>query len=173
MVPETKQVMRLLIECVDELRLHEQNQEYLTDPLLRARIAGFMATFKPGELVANLCTGPSAITTIAVTVFPNAEEWLRTNVPDFNGDRVCAVRPTSPFNPNGLTSYEDIEEDTSRECTFEDHVMALQKLCEMVGFNLFVGGIKSPLELVDPGNWDVEVVDAFWQLVYRGDVIYG
>lgn len=113
------------------------------------------------------------MTTITLTVFPDAEAWIRENVPDFGGDRVCAVRPTSPFNPDGLTAYEDIEEGTAKECTFADHVTALQKLCEMVGVNLFVGGVKSPLELVDPGNWDVEVVDAYWQLVYRGEVLYG
>ena len=116
---------------------------------------------------------------IQVVVFPDPERWLRENGPALTGDNICAVRPKGPFNPDGLTTYVDTSDErpnldiSEKKCTLADHVTALQKLCEQVAVTLFVGGVKSPLELCDPGNWDVEVVDAYWQLLFYGEVIYG
>ena len=112
-------------------------------------------------------------TAISIRIFPDAEKWLRENVPSMESDSVSCVRPRGPFKPRGKTEYEDLEEGTTKLCSFQDHVRALQLLCEQVGSTLFVGGIKSPRDLEDPCNWDAEVVDAYWQLVYYGKVIYG
>lgn len=112
-------------------------------------------------------------TQITAVIFEDAEQWLRENVPMMGGDQICAVRPMQEFNPDGMTKYEDIEEETEKECDMAAHVKALQLLGDKIGRTLFVGGLKSPHELTDYCNWDVEVVDAFWQLVYRGEVIYG
>jgi len=54
-----------------------------------------------------------------------------------------------------------------------DYVDALRLLVEQIGVTLFVGGLKSTVQLLDLGNWDAEVVDAFYQLVYRKEIIYG
>lgn len=113
-------------------------------------------------------------TKITIEVFPNAEAWLRKNLPNMTADTVACVRPSGRLNVRTLAcAYEDVEEGTKKDCTLEDHVRALRQLAELVGVKLFVGGIKNPRELVAPGNWDVEVVDAYWQLVMLGEVIYG
>lgn len=112
-------------------------------------------------------------TKITLTIFENAEAWLRKNVPDLGGDAAACVRPIEDFHPDGFTRYEDMEAGGIKKRTLAHHVRALQLLSEQVGRTLFVGGIKSPFDLQDTANWDVEVVDAFWQLVYRGKCIYG
>lgn len=112
-------------------------------------------------------------TPITLTIFPDAETWLITNADDLATDRVAAVYPTSSFHPRGLTHYRDQETGKKYRCNMEAHVKALQLLCEQIGRTLFVGGIKSPYDLTDPGSWDVEVVDAYFQLVCLGEVVYG
>ena len=113
------------------------------------------------------------MTTITAILFENAESWLKENVPDMEADGVSAIRPVTAFNAEGTTRYKDSEEGTSKDCTMADHVQALKLLCDSVGKTLFVGGIKSPIDLVDPCNWDSEVYDAFFQYVMLGEVIYG
>lgn len=113
------------------------------------------------------------MTAITATIIPEAETWLRENMPDLTGDTVCAVRPIGAIRSNGSVLYEDIEEGTRKVCAFSDHVAALQLLAAQIGKTLFVGSLTSPTQLEDPCNWDVEVVDAFWQLVYHKEVIYG
>lgn len=118
---------------------------------------------------------------IQLTIFEDAEKWLRENFRDLGWDSVAAVYPLESFNPDrgeklgrtGETKYEDREEASTKFCSMSDHVRALQLLCEQIGRTLFVGGLKSPFDLIDAGNWDVEVVDAYFQLVYHGKVIYG
>lgn len=113
------------------------------------------------------------MTAISIKVFDNAEVWLTKHLPDMNVDSVACVRRVSKFNPNGNTTYRDYEDDIAVERDMKAHVKALQTLCETVGVSLFVGGVKSPRDLLDAGNWDVEVVDAYFQLVMHGEVIYG
>lgn len=117
---------------------------------------------------------------IAITVFEDAEKWIRENVPDLAWDNVAAVHPS--FGPRGrfefdnrdaVATFVDDEDGSVRDVPFDDLVKGLRLLCETIGRTLFVGGIKTPHALTDPGAWDVEVVDAYWQLVYRGEVIYG
>ncbi len=128
---------------------------------------------------------------ISVVIFEDADKWLRENLPDMHADSVACVYPLTRFYPDGHTPYVDREELTEaqyeaiqsgdslagitaiKQLTMADHLRALLLLSEQVGDTLFVGGLKSPKDLVDPGNWDVEVVDAFYQLVYYGRVIYG
>lgn len=112
--------------------------------------------------------------TISVTVFEDADKWLRDNLGDMTWDSVAAVVPTdSPLNLGGENEYEDREDGTKKMCSWDDHLKALDLLAQKIGKTLFFGVLKSPTELADPCNWDVEVVDAFYQLVYRQDVIYG
>jgi hypothetical protein len=113
------------------------------------------------------------MTAIAIEIFPDAEAWLRENMPDMVTDTVAAVRPVGEFTMDAFTKYEDVEEGTTKDIFPYQHREALQKLCEQIGRTLFVGDLTSPFQLVDPANWDVEVVDAYWQLVYHGEVIYG
>ena len=129
---------------------------------------------------------------VSVVVFEDADKWLRENLPDMHADSVSCVYPLTRFYPDGATPYVDREELTEdqydRLCSGErdwdgitaikwmkmdDHIRALLLLSEQVGDTLFVGCLKGPYELRDPGNWDAEVVDAFYQLVYYGKVIYG
>ncbi len=110
---------------------------------------------------------------ISCTIFPDAEAWLRENLPDMCSDNVCSIHPSEAINLNGLTPFIDYEDDSVKGIGMDDFVRALQKLCNMVGTTLFVGGIKGPMDLVDPCNWDAEVVDAFWQLAFYNEVIYG
>lgn len=114
------------------------------------------------------------MTEIKSTIFPDAEAWLTENMLYFEVDSIAAVYPVTTFNPDGLTRYCDAEEGTTKERSMEDHVLALRKLCELVdGKKLFVGGVRGSMELTDGLNWDIEVVDAYFQLVYYGEVIYG
>ena len=112
-------------------------------------------------------------TPITLTVFEDADAWLRENVRDLMADGVSVVYPNEPIVPGIGTEYVDTEEETRKYCLWSDHIDALQLLTEQIGRTLFVGGLKSPFDLVEPGNWDAEVVDAFFQLVYRKEVIYG
>lgn len=110
---------------------------------------------------------------IAITVFENPDLWLRENLGSMEGDGVCPVLPYSGINLGGDMEYEDIEEGSRKTCSWADHLDALRLLSEQIGKTLFVGGLNAALELTDLGNWDSEVVDAYWQLVYHKQVIYG
>lgn len=111
---------------------------------------------------------------ITAVLFDDAEAWLRENVNDLSMDSIQAVHPRQTINLDGLTKYRDSEENTTKLCSLDDHIKGLRLLCEQIGNKkLFVGGLKNPADLLDAGNWDVEVADAFFQLVYHGEVIYG
>lgn len=110
---------------------------------------------------------------IKATIFPDAEVWLKENLPDMGVDSVAAVHRTSEVNLDGVTSYKDFEENKVKHCKLQDHLEALQLLCDKIGKTLFVGGLRGATELADAGNWDVEVVDAYYQLVFYKEVIYG
>ncbi len=111
---------------------------------------------------------------ISVEIFPDAEKWLKENLGDLTIDNVACVVPNKPLNKQGFyPEYIDNEENKTKAATMADHVKALQLLCEQIGVKLFVGGLKSPLQLLDAGNWDAEVADAFFQFVMLGEVIYG
>lgn len=111
---------------------------------------------------------------ISVVVFEDPEAWLREHLPDMTIDSVACVYPIEPFNPNYKTTYEDCEENKKSEHNMNDHIEALKLLVNNIASKkLFVGGIKNPLDLVDPCNWDVEVVDAYYQLVMYKKILYG
>lgn len=110
---------------------------------------------------------------ISLVIFPDPEAWLRKNLPDMHSDSVACVYPMRRMKPGHEMLYQDIEENTVRVRSWRDHVTALRLLTEQVSRTLFVGGVKSPFDLLEPENWDAEVVDAYWQLVYYGEVIYG
>jgi hypothetical protein len=110
---------------------------------------------------------------ITITVFADPDGWLRKNLWDFTWDGVAPVVPYGPWLAGQTMQYRDTEEGSTKDCTWADHLTALRLLCEQIGQTLHVGGLKSAIQLTDPGNWDAEVVDAFFQLVYRGEVIYG
>jgi len=114
------------------------------------------------------------MTKIEVTVFINAEQWLIKCVNDMGIDSVSAVHRLTEFKADGGAMYEDTEESTTKRIDLITHVKALRNLCQLVeDRKLFVGGITCAQELTDLCNWDVEVVDAFYQLAYHGEVIYG
>lgn len=110
---------------------------------------------------------------IIATIFPDAEAFLIENLPDFCVDGVSAVYPIEKWNWAG-TRFIDDYEDTSKIIDLPKLAEALDTLVQQVsGKKLFVGGITNPVDLTDPCNWDVEVVDAFYQIAYYGEVIYG
>ena len=116
------------------------------------------------------------MTAIKSTIFENAEAWLTENMSDLYTDGVSSVHRLKKFNPEGLTPYHDYEEefDVTKNFTMKEHVTALRKMVRLIdGKKLFVGGVKAAVDLTDAGNWDAEVVDAFNQLIYHGEVIYG
>lgn len=122
-------------------------------------------------------------TQIQVTIFEDAEKWIIDNVPDMGIDAVASVYPVEPINVETLkgsilfVNDNDSDDPTERRVkrlNMHDLVKGLQLLAKEIGDKkLFVGGIKSPTELMDAGNWDVEVVDAYFQLCMLGEVIYG
>ena len=135
---------------------------------------------------AGGCRGWTVGSPVVITVFEDGEAWLREHLPLIGTDRVAAVRPFTDLDLDGLTGYEDTEDLADTRATEDNvdgarremrglaaHLKALQLLCEQVGRTLFVGGVTSPFALTDPGNWDVEVADAYFQLVMLGEVIYG
>lgn len=111
---------------------------------------------------------------IQSVVFPDPEKFIHDEVLTFDVDNVSACYPNGGFSNNGLLTIEDQHEGKSKLVTITGLVTALKQLCELIdGQKLFVGELKSAQELADPCNWDAEVVDAFWQLAYHGEVIYG
>ncbi len=113
-------------------------------------------------------------TKITGPIFEDAEKWLLENMPGLLVDSVCSIYRANYDEKSGLCRYRDTEaNDKEVVCTLRDHVKGLKLLCRQIGKTLFVGGIHSPTDLVDPGNWDAEVVDAFRQLCFYGEVIYG
>jgi hypothetical protein len=116
------------------------------------------------------------MTTISTPIFENAEEWLETQITGgyIATDDIAAVYPSGKYDEDFGCFFIDNEEGTAKYCDFERHVKALELLVKLVATKqLFVGGITNPVDLTDTGNWDVEVSDAFFQLVYHGEVIYG
>ncbi len=114
------------------------------------------------------------MTQINATIFSDAEGWLVENLPDMSVDGTSCVYPTHNWIFDGRTKMVDSYEGKTKMVDMLDLVTALQKLAELIDAKkLFVGCLKSATELVDPCNWDVEVVDAFYQLAFYGEVIYG
>lgn len=116
------------------------------------------------------------MTQIISVVFEDAEAWILENLKNMEVDNVAAVYRSGPINLlyGGHTKYTDKEEDSCKDATLEDHVHALKKLCSLIAEKkLFVGGITCPTELTEMENWDVEVTDAYFQLIFHGEVIYG
>ena len=110
---------------------------------------------------------------IAITVFHDAVAWLQDNFPDFTWDSVCCVFPVRTKKDLSEVEYTDTETGENFVKHLEDHIKALELLCNQVGQTLFVGGLRSPVDLTDACNWDAEVTDAYFQLVVYGEVIYG
>ena len=114
------------------------------------------------------------MTQISTVIIEDAEAFIKENYDYMCTDRIAAVYPCSKFNPDGITKYYDEEEDVTKDCTMADHVRALVKLVDLVSNKqIFVGGVTNPMDLLDLGNWDTEVVDAYYQLIYHDEVIYG
>lgn len=116
------------------------------------------------------------MTQIKAVIFENAEEWLKEQLSGgyIATDRIAAVYPVKGVDENFGVTYYDSEEGVEKYVPFEKHVEALVKLVDLVSNKkLFVGGITNPIDLTDTGNWDVEVSDAFFQLCFHGEVIYG
>lgn len=113
---------------------------------------------------------------ITAVIFEDPEAWLREHVDDMTVDNVASVHRLTKFHPDGLTKYRDFDAEGQPvvERTMEDHINALWELCRLIDQQkLHVGCLRSASQLVDPCNWDVEVYDAFYQLVFRMEVIYG
>lgn len=114
---------------------------------------------------------------ITATIFPDPLGWLRENANDFWPDSVSSMDRTQiNWDEPTVCELRDEEEELTdpKSLTADDLVAALAKLCELVNERkLFVGGVRSAHDLRDGGNWDCEVVDAFWQIAYHGEVIYG
>lgn len=114
---------------------------------------------------------------IISVAFANPLGWLRENLEDMWPDRVSSMGRTDlDWNASVVCSVTDEEEGErfAKRLTADDLVNALRKLCELVDAKkLFVGGVRSSQDLDDAGYWDVEVVDAYWQIAYHGEVIYG
>jgi len=112
-------------------------------------------------------------TEIKATIFKDAETWITENMPYLVADNVCSISRTV-FSPLGLTKYKDYETGEVKMLSMQDHVNGLRLLCEEIdNKKLFVGGLKNAIELIDAGNWDAEVVDAYRQMCFYGKVIYG
>lgn len=111
-----------------------------------------------------------------IKVFDDAEAWLQENIHDLNPDGICSIHTVDGgrVNLDGETTYIDMEDNSTKTATMKDHVNALQLLADLIGTQtLYVGGLTNPISLSDAGNWDSEVVDAFRQLVFHNEVIYG
>ena len=114
------------------------------------------------------------MTQINATIIPDAEAFLLENMPDMEVDRHCAITRSMYGTKAGAATYFDEEENAYKNVTLTEHVVALQKMAELIDAKkLYVGCLDSASELADMANWDVEVVDAFFQLAYHGEVIYG
>jgi hypothetical protein len=116
------------------------------------------------------------MTAITAPIFENAEEFIKGEIKDLQVDGVSSVWKTK-VHPDFSVTYAH-EEDEGEEPveitkTLADHVTALEKMVQLItNKELFVGGVRNPIDLTDPCNWDVEVVDAYFQLVALGEVIY-
>lgn len=114
------------------------------------------------------------MTAITSVIIPDAEAFIRENIHDFTYDIHSVVYPLTTFQEDGSRSYWDMEEGKRKDVGIIEHVHALRLLAQLIDEKkLHVGGLKSAIELIDPCNWDVEVVDSYFQLIFHGEVIYG
>lgn len=115
-------------------------------------------------------------TKIQATLFEDAEAFLREEIDGFIStlgmDHVTSFRLRHYSIQDMMFEIEDTEDGTTKQLTLEDLIKALQLLCDGLGVNFHYSLLK-PTDLKDPGNWDVEIVDAFFQLAFFGEVIYG
>jgi len=61
MSDETKEAVRLLVECMDELRRHDTYPSHRTDPELKQRLQAFMVKYGLDDPVVGanlLCENP-------------------------------------------------------------------------------------------------------------------
>ncbi len=111
------------------------------------------------------------MTTINATIISDAEAWIKENIRDLSTDGVSAMNLDEVSSDFSISLYDE-EENFVKTFTLEQQVAALQKLADDIGNNRLYVGIAAQ-DLADPCYWDVEVVDAFFQLIYHGEVIYG
>lgn len=109
---------------------------------------------------------------IKAVIIENAEEWLKENMRYFSTDNVSAIYCEKIHSDLSIDLYDE-EEDETKTFNMAQQVQALQKLADDLGKKIWVGGLKNGMDLADAGNWDVEVVDAFYQYIYHGELIYG
>lgn len=118
-------------------------------------------------------------------IFEDAESWIKDNLRNLATDSICSIY----FNKIDLDNFSIMvdsngnEDDREKVISLNDMVEGLRLLATQIGKTwtdatgqkrgLFVGGLTKPHQLVDPCNWDAEVVDAFFQLIFYRDVIYG
>lgn len=112
-------------------------------------------------------------TPIIIPILDDSEKWLRENINDLPTDSVCSVLPQDNISFDGKTIWADSEDGSKKTLEMTDYIKGLNLLFNQIGRSLFVGGLKSPHDLIDPCNWDPEVTDSFFQLCYHGEVIYG
>lgn len=117
------------------------------------------------------------MTAITAPIIADAESWLKDAMPDMFVDGISSVWRTKLHDDFSAT-YAHLEDEDEAPVmvtkTLADHVKALELLIQQVtDKKLHVGGIKNPVDLTDMCNWDVEVTDAYFQLVVIGEVIYG
>lgn len=112
------------------------------------------------------------MTAITTVLFPDAEAWLKENMENMPQDNVCSIGHNK-LKLDGKTHFFDGEDESDKSLEMSDFVKALQLLCDQIGKTLFVGCLTNPHDLLDLCNWDPEVTDAFYQLAYHGEVIYG
>lgn len=117
---------------------------------------------------------------ISAVIFSDPYKWLKDEA-----EYICHLDGISSMDVSGdpdmdaavaVTVFDECDESQTagKGATPDELVDALRKMCELIdGKKLFVGGLTSSHELTDTGNWDVEVTDAYWQIVYHGEVIYG
>lgn len=123
----------------------------------------------------------STVQTNAITgiLIQDPEAWLFKNNVDFIADATCSIVRKGKNLDAGIVYYDNDEScdvpeaDRNKLRTMADHIAALQKLFGLVDAKqLHFGGLTS-VHLTDPCNWDAEVVDAYRQILYYGEVIYG
>lgn len=124
---------------------------------------------------------PENDTIIGGVIFADPVAWLREEAESVccldgvSSMRLISYRALNMDGPIACHVYDEEEDDQKgKDLTPDDLVATLRKLCELVdGGKLFVGGVRKAQDLTDAGNWDAEVVDAFWQIAYHDEVIYG
>lgn len=127
---------------------------------------------------------------ITAVIFKDPVQFILDNIKYYSLDNIAVCYPmeikVQAENREVFVKTFDAEEHTRKSHDMADCVRALRQFVEHInqgqwdkvtGENnknrIYIGHVPNPISLNSIDIWDIEVWDAFFQLLHNGEILYG